>query len=401
MKQSGIDWIGPIPDTWGTTRIKYVLKESNIRSIDGMELPLSLGRVCGLVPTAQKEQKTLQSASYVNAKVVYPGEIVFNRFKARIFAVSSYHGVVSPDYAVYQDRGGHDLKYFVYLFGTEPYRAAFDNKASGIGDGFSRLYTDDLFSMPTLLPPRDVQSRITAFLDNRCAKIDEAIARHQALIVKLDEYRKAVITDAVTKGVRGNSNWENKAIKHSFIVVPGATPSSGTPEYWDGNITWITPSDFKTNDHYVSTGAKSITEAGYNSCSTRLVPAGSLIFSKRAPIGTVSISKNPLCTNQGCLACVPKKKTNVEFFYYAFIANLEVFDVLGTGTTFKEISTSTFCNVKIATPSPSEQKEIVDYLDAKCAAIDSAKERHTQLIAKLEEYKKSLIYNAVTGKIEC
>ena len=213
MKDSGVPWIGEIPKGWGTTRIKYVLKESKERSIDGNEMPLSLSRGSGLIPSSMKENKTLESASYLNAKVIHPGEIVFNRFKARLFAVSNYHGLVSPDYAVYQDAGKHVLQYFVYLFSTEPYRAAFDNKASGIGDGFSRLYTDDLFSMPTLLPPYDDQSRIVAFLDTKCAEIDTVIESTRASVDEYKKLKQTLITKAVTRGICGDRLMKDSSVE--------------------------------------------------------------------------------------------------------------------------------------------------------------------------------------------
>ena len=106
-------------------------------------------------------------------------------------------------------------------------------------------------------------------------------------------------------------DWNLCKIKHHFRIIAGATPKSEVGEYWDGPIPWITPADYKTNDKYVSHGKKSITQAGYDSCGTMLVPSGSIIFSKRAPVGTVAIANNNLCTNQGCLSCVPRDNSTV------------------------------------------------------------------------------------------
>lgn len=421
MKQSGIDWIGPIPDSWGTTRIKYVLKESNIRSIDGKELPLSLGRVCGLIPTAQKEQKNLQSESYVNAKVVYPGEIVFNRFKARVFAISSYHGVVSPDYAVYQDKGNHNLKYFVYLFGTEPYRAAFDNKASGIGDGFSRLYTDDLFSMPTILPSYNEQSRIVAFLDDRCAKIDEAIARHDALIKKLDEYRKAVITEAVTKGVRGERevkktgtawidtipcDWEFKRFK---FIADNLFKGNGITKdqvFLDGDTPCVRYGEIYSKYDGSFDKCFSLTRLDIQD-APRFFKQGDILFAGTGEL-IEEIGKNIIYLgNEQCLAggdiIVAQHKHNGVFLNYALNSSYAQAQKSYGKAKLKvvHISATEIGDVLVALPPKDEQAEIAAYLDEKCAAIDAAKERHAQLMAKLEEYKKSLIYYAVTGKIEC
>lgn len=175
-------------------------------------------------------------------------------------------------------------------------------------------------------------------------------------------------------------------VKYLFDVFPGATPDSKNEEYWDGDIVWVTPADFKTDEKYVFSGNRNITKAGYNSANTTIVPANSIIVSKRAPIGTVCIASVPLCTNQGCLSCVPHKDLiNSTFAYYAFIAVNEKMQILGSGTTFKEISANAFCNMKIPYFSLSKQQSIVSFLDAKCAAIDDAINRHKSIIKKINE----------------
>ena len=270
--------------------------------------------------------------------------------------------------------------------------------------------------MPYIRPPFDEQQLITSYLDDKCAKIDEAITKHRTLIEKLKEYRKAVITKTVTKGLDPNAEmndsgitwigemcrgWSITPIKHLFKVNSGATPKSGNSLFWGDEIAWVTPADFKTATKYITNGAKSITKAGYDSCNTELVPAGSIVVSKRAPIGELSIATSDLCTNQGCLTCVPKKEVDSNYYFYALIAAVEHMNALGNGTTFQELSTTKFKNMKIVEPPYEEQKRISKYLDEKWTKIDEAIARHEGLITKLEEYKKSIIYNAVTGKIDC
>ena len=193
--------------------------------------------------------------------------------------------------------------------------------------------------------------------------------------------------------------WEVSRIKHHFNVVSGATPKSEVPEYWDGGIPWITPADYKTQDKFVSGGRKSLTQAGYDSCGTTLVPMGSIVFSKRAPVGTVAITKNELCTNQGCLSCIAKDDSDTSFYYYAMSAFTKEFELVSTGTTFKEIAADVFANFNLPTPSIDEQHRIVDYLEAECARIDAVIE---QTRASIEEYKKlkqAVITRAVTKGI--
>ena len=120
--------------------------------------------------------------------------------------------------------------------------------------------------------------------------------------------------------------WKINRIKNSFFIVSGATPKSEYDEFWDGNIPWITPADYKTKDKYVSYGRRNLSLLGYNSCGSTLVPTNSLVFSKRAPIGAVAITNRELCTNQGCLCCVPKNKANTIFYYYVLSAFTEQFE---------------------------------------------------------------------------
>lgn len=193
--------------------------------------------------------------------------------------------------------------------------------------------------------------------------------------------------------------WSIKKIKHLFNVYAGATPETKNKNYWDGDIVWITPADYKTVDKIILGGSRNITKEGLNSCNTQIVPKGSLIFSKRAPIGTVAISGVELCTNQGCLSCV-SKCVNTTFFYYAISVFTEIFDMLGSGATFKEISADSFVNVKLPVPSSLEQEIIVSYLDAKCAKIDNVLSVQQKRIELLKELKQSIITNAVTKGLD-
>lgn len=192
------------------------------------------------------------------------------------------------------------------------------------------------------------------------------------------------------------SNWDIKPIKRNYKIISGATPKSNNEENWGGNITWITPADFKASGKYIATGRKNITEKGYNSCSTTIVPTNSIIFSKRAPVGTVAINSNELCTNQGCLSCVPFKEMNSSFGYYSMLAGKCIFEISAQGTTFMEISANDFANIKLPIAPLEEQEEIAKFLDVKCESIDQAIQKQKDIVIKLKEYKQSIITKAVT-----
>lgn len=190
--------------------------------------------------------------------------------------------------------------------------------------------------------------------------------------------------------------WEIRKIKNNFMIYAGATPKSEKTEYWDGGIPWITPADFKTTDKYVSYGRKSLTELGYDSCGTTLVPAGSIIFSKRAPVGSVVIAKNTLCTNQGCLACIPNDAVNSTYFYYCMSIFTEQFELVSAGTTFKEIAASTFASFLLPCPPLSQQNEIVNFLDKESSRIDSMLSKTRSSIEEYKKLKQAVITQAVT-----
>ena len=194
--------------------------------------------------------------------------------------------------------------------------------------------------------------------------------------------------------------WDVKKIKYCFDLVAGATPKSSNSEYWDGNIVWITPADYKTEDVFIEKGHKNITDEGMQSCATTLIPENCIIFSKRAPVGLVAINRVPLCTNQGCISCIPHNDISSKFYYYVMSVFEEQFELFASGTTFKEISADSFANFLLPNTTFDEQVEIVNYLDKKCAELDTIIKSNRTIIEKLKEYRKSIIFEAVTGKVE-
>ncbi len=192
------------------------------------------------------------------------------------------------------------------------------------------------------------------------------------------------------------ADWSLIATKRLYKIESGATPKSENSDYYDGSIPWITPADFKTNDVFVFCGRRNITELGLNSCGTILIPAKSIIFSKRAPIGAVAINKVDLCTNQGCLSCIPKVDLEVKYFYYAMSIFTKQYNLLGTGTTFKEISTTDFANFVLPYPSLYQQQKIARYLDKSCARIDAVLNKTRTSIEEYKKLKQAIITQAVT-----
>ena len=200
MKASGVEWIGEIPSTWDTVRVKQLLRERKERSVEGKEEPLSMSQKVGLVPTKMLDSIPNMASSFVGAKLTYVNDLVFNKLKAHlgVFSVSKYDGLVSPDYAVYYSTGVVDLKYLEYLFKTPQCISEFRKRSTGIAAGLTRLYTDGLFAIECPLPPKEEQQIIVSYLDEKCSQIDHLIGLKQSKIEKLEQYKRSLIYEYVT-----------------------------------------------------------------------------------------------------------------------------------------------------------------------------------------------------------
>ena len=173
-----------------------------------------------------------------------------------------------------------------------------------------------------------------------------------------------------------NKNWEMKKLGEVCEIVNGGTPDTKVPEYWNGEHLWITPKDMgKLDNIYVDETERKITDAGLKNSSAKILPINSIILSSRAPIGHLAINKKEISTNQGCKGIVPKEGLLSLFLFYFLKNSVELLNSLGSGTTFKELSSSKLSEIKIPLPTLSEQQRIVPILDETFTSIDKAKEK--------------------------
>ncbi len=416
MKPTQEKWIGQIPDTWRLLRLKRIFSiKKNIAGKEGYTVLSVTQR--GIRPKAMSEKGQF-AQDYSKYQLVEHGDFVMNHMDLLTgwVDISEYDGVTSPDYRVFVNLNPSEFysAYYRYIFQLCYSARIFYGLGQGVaGFGRWRLPADMFLNFMLPVPSIDEQRLIAAYLDDKIKQIDSIIDEEKASIEEYDKWKKSVIFEAVTKGLNKNvimkdsgiswignipESWAIKKIKNSFSIVSGATPKSDKEEYWDGDIVWITPADYKTEDKYIRSSKRHLTEAGYSSCGTTIVPSGSVIFSKRAPIGTVGINTIPICTNQGCLSCVPNASVDSEYFYYAMSVFVKEFELFSSGTTFKEISANSFANFVLPFPPVDEQKEISTYLSVKCTKMEEIRREKLDLIKSLELYKRSLIYETVTGK---
>jgi type I restriction enzyme S subunit len=192
-------------------------------------------------------------------------------------------------------------------------------------------------------------------------------------------------------------NWKVKTIGSVVTVINGGTPKSEQTEYWNGEIFWITPKDMgKLDNFYVSNTIRKITQLGLERSSAKVIPQNSIILSTRAPIGHLAINQVPMATNQGCRGLIPTSDLDTKLLFYFLKLNIQLLNDLGTGTTFKELSSNSL--IKIPVPPLDEQKRIVGILDEAFEGIDQAIRNTEKNLANARELFESYLNKIFTQK---
>lgn len=202
LKPSGIPWLGNIPKHWQILRAKYLFREVDERSISGTEELLSVSHITGVTPRSQKNITMFKAQSYIGHKLCRPGDLVVNTMWAWMAAlgVSAYSGIVSPAYAVYRPRHAEDFvgHYIDVLLRTKPYVSNIICHSTGVRASRLRLYPEEFFRLPIILPPVTEQSRIVANIAAETAHLEASIIHAEREIALLREYRIRLIADIVT-----------------------------------------------------------------------------------------------------------------------------------------------------------------------------------------------------------
>lgn len=415
MKPSGIEWIGDIPDDWEVRRGKYTLDllMRPIRDNDEIITCFRDGQV------TRRSNRREDGFTFADKEIGYQGilkgDLVIHGMDgfAGAIGISDSDGKGSPVLNVCRPKNGSDTRYINYYLRTLALQNVFIALSTGIRERSCDLRWKKIAELLFTIPPLKTQQKIADYLDEKCGEIDATIAKQKESIEKLKAYKQSLISETVTKGLDKSAplkpsgidylgdipnDWEVIKTKFLFNVYGGSTPKVNVPEYWGDKITWITPGELGDDIKIVLNSKRMLSEKGLNSCGATLVSKGSIIISNRAPIGQVCLAGSELCTNQGCKSLVAKIKLSCLFFYYFFKVQSEVLNMLGNGTTFMELSTSDLLNFKIPCPTIKEQQKIADYLDSKCSQIDKYITEKQNIIQKLDAYKKSLIFECVTGK---
>ncbi|WP_302275795.1 restriction endonuclease subunit S [Faecalibacterium prausnitzii] len=422
MKDSGIEWIKSIPVNWECKRGKQLFIETNERSIAGTEELLTVSHITGVTPRRQKNVNMFMSESLTGYKICHPGDIAANTMWLwqGAVGVSNYHGVISPSYNTYRQRtNDYDSKYLDYLLRIQPLIDTYAAYSTGITLSRLRLYPESFLSIYFIVPPLTEQQHISSYLDVHCSEIDAMLSKTRSSIEEYKKLKQAVITQAVTKGVHGNREMKDSGVAWIGEIPKewGRTKIKMIASFFNGDRTsrYPQPSDFVDSgvafltsrnidsDEVDLSETKYITEDKYKSLSGAKIQIDDIIFCLRGSVGKCAINRTLSCgTVASSLATIRPKDIYPKYLLYFLLSNIASTQttIFMNGTCAANLSAENVGNYYITLPISTEQKEIADYLDAKCAEIDKLIAKKEQLVKELESYKKSLIYEVVTGKRE-
>lgn len=392
-KDSGIAWIGEIPEHWEVKFIKSIFVENKEICNDKRLTLLSLSQYTGIKPKSETDIATSHIAeSYEGYKLVKKGQFVMNIMLAwnGSYAVSNYEGMISPAYCVFDFRGKSIKQYYHYLLRLSGYSEAFKTRSKGIIDSRLRLYPESFYKFSTIIPPLAEQQAIADYLDRRCSEIDELIALQEEMITKLQSYKQSVITEAVTRGLD-----KNVPLKDSGIDWIGKVP-----EHWEITLfkRKITINNGKDYKNFSDAEIYPVIGSGgcFAYCSNYMYDGEALLLGRKGTIDKPLYVKGKFWAVDTMFYAIPHKDLHCKFSYY--LALTFPFNLYSTSTSLPSLTQTDLGNIPVAFPSISEQQAIADYLDQRCSEIDELIALKQQKIEKLKEYKKSLIFECVTGK---
>lgn len=433
MKDSGIEWIGEIPEDWKVIRLKAVLCERKEKNDPVQtDFVLSLGANYGIIPYAEKEGGGNKAKEdFTQYKLAYPNDIVMNSMNivSGSVGLSKYFGCVSPVYYMFYPRNPDiNIQYYHYMFQTK----VFQRSLLGLGNGIMmkesnngnlntvrmRIPVEKLNSLILPVPSSDEQQKIAEFLDEKCSHIDSVLDKTKASIEEYKKLKQAVITQAVTKGIRSNrpmkdseiewigeipEDWRTVKLKYLSIEIGDGLHS--TPNYdTEGNIYFINGNNIGAEALVFKSDTSRINEIEFAKYKQPIMNENTILITLNgATYGKTSYYNNEkilLGKSAGYITLKCKESKQFLRYYLQSTIAKTIMDLSLNGTTIANLSLTTLNNFLIIYPSIVEQQEIVSYLNAKCAEIDKLIEKKEQLISELETYKKSLIYEYVTGKKE-
>lgn len=420
MQDSSIPWLGSVPSHWKRGKLKQYIfeiseKNTPVKTTD----ILSLTNKLGVVPYEEKgNQGNTAKEKYDEYKLAYPDTIVANSMNILIGSVGycSYFGCVSPVYYVFKNFKNGNLRYINYIFQTTEFQKCLRQFSNGILEIRQRVSAKTILNQDFFFPELDEQNLIVEYLDTKCTQIDTIIAKEQSVIEKLQEYKQSVITEAVTKGldpkvamIESNISWI-KTIPVTWKVsklkyVAEFSPKCDFTDIEPNTEVTYTPMEYIKKGNYIPNSEA----IGKLSVSLTKYEEGDIVIAKVTPCfenGNIAIMNN-LKSGKGMGSSelfVFRAPEAIRKFVFYWMQNklfIEqcVATMTGTGG-LKRVSSYYISNSEIFLPPLEMIDDICNYLDEKCDLIERTIRQKELVISKLTEYKKSLIYEVVTGKKE-
>ena len=324
---------------------------------DGGDVPwIKIGNIKSKVVSNADEYITEAGLNNSSAKLFKKGTILYT-----IFATLGEVGILDFDACTNQAIAGVSIEKPEEITADYLYYYLKSKKAevNKIGRGVAQNNINLSILRKFLIPMRAIEEQKT--IVNSLNKIESIIEKQKQQLEQLNNLIKARFVEMF--GDFDLAPQRNEWIKLSELgeIVSGSTPKTGTAEYWDGDICWITPAELNSMSGIVYDSKKKITEAGRNSCSLRLMPIDTVILSSRAPIGKVAILGKEMCCNQGFKNIICNEKILPKYLYYLLAYNTDYFNLLGRGATFKEISKKIVEDIRISLPSIEQQAKFITF----------------------------------------
>lgn len=408
-KDSGVEWLGEVPEHWDLKRFKYILEELNERSELGDETLLSVSEYYGVKPrkeTIDEGDILSRAESLSGYKKCKSGDLVMNIMLAwkRGLGITKFDGIVSPAYAVFRlFSHNYSEDYIHYLLRTDTYTNYFKSFSTGVMDSRLRLYPEYFGNLTNISPSLKEQNQIVSFLDTETARIDNLIAKQEKLIELLEEQRKSIISHAVTKGLDPNAPMKDSGVEWLGEV----------PEHWkESKIKFVSDlinekTSEKTNvialENIESWTGKYIeTESTFDSDAVK-TKENDVLFGKLRPY----LAKVYLTENQGeaigdIYVLRPNKLINPKLLKFFMLSErfIDYVNSSTNGTKMPRANWDFIGSISIYLPEISIQNQIVNHIEIATVKIESIINKQTLLIENLKEYRSSIISHAVTGKID-
>ena len=414
MKDSGVEWIGEIPKDWKIGRVKNVFIRKNEKARQENPTILSLARSGVKVLDISTGEGQI-AESYYNYNPVEIGDLLLNPmdlYSGANCSISKVSGVISPAYINLKAKKGYNSVYYDYYFKTQYWAMALFAHGKGVSyDNRWTLNAEILFNYYITLPKYHEQEKIANFLDEKVAEIDRLIDNAKKSIEEYKHYKQSVITEAVTKGLDPNVEMKDSGIEWIEEI----------PKDWGINIINQIFSNLKNKN--VNLQEKNLLSLSYGKIIRKNIKDNTGLLPKNFT-GYNIIEKNDIvlrltdlqndhkslrvgrAEERGIITSAyitlrPRRNIDTRY-YYRFLHTFDIhkgFYGMGSGVrqglNFDELK-----YLKILNPPVHEQIKIFNYLDLKCNEIDDLISKKEQLVLELESYKKSLIYEYVTGKKE-